>query len=76
MADLFRKVECRCETCSPDPLPTWTRKHLVACEIRDVVALSSNADRRRYIDLVEKHRGTNAAVRLREAVWKEIQELT
>lgn len=63
-------MTCRCESCSPEPLPTYTREYRQACEVRAVAALPNHAERATYLGLVEKKRGGDAAARLREAVWK------
>lgn len=74
--DLFTSPNaCRCPSCSQSPLPTYTEKFRMECEIRSVVALPSNEGRRAYLELVEKRRGVNAAEHIRQAVWKALKEI-
>lgn len=69
-------MRCRCQACSPDDVgPTYTEAHRFACEVRDVAGLDDNPARAAYLKLVEKHRGANAAQRLRDAVWKQMRAI-
>ena len=72
---LFGSIDaCRCESCTDDPAPTYTREFRHECEVREVAGMESNQARRDYLALVEKKRGLNAATRLREGAWKLMNE--
>jgi hypothetical protein len=52
------------------PDATATEQHRHACEVRYVAKLPSHAQRRAYLEGVERQRGQGAAQRLREDVWR------
>lgn len=65
-------TKCLCELCSPLPAKTYTEAWRHECEVRYVVALGTNAERKSYLALVNERRGTEAAARLRKDAWAQI----
>lgn len=53
---------------------TYTEAFRHACEVRYCVAMSSNDERKRYLEGVEKRRGRTAADRIRRDVWRAMRE--
>ena len=49
-------TRCLCESCSPDPAPTYTEKFRLYCEAKDVRRMHPR-QRKEYLDGVKKNRG-------------------
>jgi len=63
---------CRCEVCSHDPLPTYTRLFRCECEARFYLALPA-FDRDQYLALVQKRRGKAGVYELQNAVERLLE---
>jgi hypothetical protein len=55
-----------------DPAPTYTRAHLVLCEVRTVLSWPIE-DRRDYLVRVEKSRGAHGRKALEAAILAEFE---
>lgn len=80
--DLFQSTTaCRCDQCSPDPLPTYTRRHFLECEARHLAnfkargEVTANERRTAYLGGVFELRGEAAYAALRRAVWAEMHRM-
>lgn len=59
-------MSCLCPSCRPqDPAPTYTEAYRHECEVRYVVSLGTQEDRRKYLAGVAKRRGLEAMSTLR-----------
>lgn len=63
---------------SPEALALYAQHepHRFACEARHVAALPSDQARADYLQGVAKHRGEDAAKKLRLAAWDAMREQT
>lgn len=66
-------MPCFCPQCSKSPLPTYTEAHRAQCEANYIAALSTDAQRLRYLQLVRQERGVKATTALRRAAWTVMQ---
>lgn len=62
-------MTCRCEQCSDDPLPTYTREYAAACLVRHVAGWETHEQRKRFFALHRKNHGDTATDKLRADVW-------
>jgi len=51
-----------------------TEQYRHACEVRAIAKMANDATRRFYLEGVAKHRGKDAAQKLREDVWRLMRE--
>jgi hypothetical protein len=63
---------CRCEQCSPDPLPTWTRRFREVCWM---ASMPSDIDRTIYLEQVRATRGRQEALELRAAAGEHLKPM-
>jgi len=61
-------MHCKCDACSPDPDPNWTRAHLIRCLAEYIAGLSGRDARRAWLSRWEARHGQASARILREAV--------
>lgn len=66
-------MTCMCPQCTPNPAPTYTEAWRMECEARYIAQLTTDEERRVYLNLVRTARGDISAEALRTLAWKEMK---